>query len=174
MNDIIPISDAIEQPEPPPKRSTRKKRKEEAERAAGELGLIRCSTEVLHRISQMGEFLNDLGGDNMSRGTAVKALESSMSLMADVDRRLAKLDYMEEMQSGLLTPDQEENRIQLMRVKGDTIGYLRALSAEFKKAKPDKEIKVTETKSVKSFPANAAIPAIEVTQTHIVKESASE
>lgn len=173
MNEIIPISDAIEQPEPPAKRSTRKQRKESAQRAAGELNLIRCSVETLHRISQMGEFLNDLGGDNMSRGTAVKALESSMSLMADVDRRLKRLDDLE-AHDGPLTPEQEENRIQLMRVKGDTIGYLRALSAEFKKAKPDKEIKVTETKSVKSFPANAAIPAIEITQTHVVKESLGE
>lgn len=137
------------------------------------MGLIRCSVETLHRISNIGGFANDLGGDNLSRGTAIAALESAMSQMADVDRRLAKLDYMEGMQ-GLLTCEQEDHRIQLMRVKGDTIGYMRALSSEFKKAKPDKEVKVTETKSVKSFPANAAIPAIEVSQSHIVKETVSE
>lgn len=171
MNNLVPIPGSDTQadiPEPTPKKQSRKQRKRNAENAAHELGLTNCPPGLLTELSHLGLFLDDLGPQHTSRGMLIEAYDEAIRALKDLEVQLKEIDDIEEK-----TPEDKDRRILLMRVRMDYTGMKTEIAAKLLKSKPDEVKETVHTKSVQSFPANAPIPPMVVTETITVKASES-
>lgn len=161
--DIVPMTPDL--PEPLPKKQTRKKRRENAERASQEMGLTNCPPGLLTSLSQVGLFTDDLG-PSASRGMLIEAYDSALRALKDLEVQMAAIDALP-----VQTPEDKDRRILLMRVRLDYTGMKSEIATKLLKSKPEEVKETTHSKSVQSFPANAPIPPMIVTETLTIKET---
>lgn len=172
--DAIPTNGDSDSPEPAEKKKTRKQALADAEKASDELALLRCSPKTLRQISMLGIHVDHVGPGRVAKGVFQIGLDETMDQLREAKEKVAEFDRLE-AEGKMLTPEEQDQRIQWMRVRGDAIGHLRGLGAEIVRSKPPQTVERTHSKAaVQSFPANTPIPPMTVTETVVVKQSESE
>lgn len=173
MNNNLTTNGDSDSPEPVEKKKTRKQAREDAEAASDYLGLIRCSPKTLRSISCLGVHVDHVGPGKVAKGVFQIGLDETLDQLKEAKEKVEEFDKREAA-GEVLTPEEQDWRIQWIRVRGDAIGHLRGLGSEIVRSKTQTVERTHSKTGVQSFPANTPIPPMTVTETVVVKQSESE